>query len=94
MPSSSFNTDRKRPLIERLPELETRAVRRKQLGTLRDKTDRITAMSGFIAGLIGADVEHSERAGLLSKCDLMTSMVFEFYRHPGCDGHALRSPGR
>ncbi len=49
-----------------------------QLGTLRDKTDRIQALAGWIAGQIGADVNHATRAGLLSKCDLMTNMVFEF----------------
>ncbi len=88
-----FNTDRKRPLIERLPELET-VLFQKQLGTLRDKTDRITAMSGFIANLIGADAEHAERAGLLSKCDLMTSMVFEFTDTQGVMGmHYARLDG-
>ncbi len=49
-----------------------------QLGTLRDKTDRIQALAGWITGQIGADVNHATRAGLLSKCDLMTNMVFEF----------------
>ncbi|MFZ6043773.1 glycine--tRNA ligase subunit beta, partial [Vibrio natriegens] len=37
-----FNTDRKRPLVERLSELDN-VLFQKQLGTLRDKTDRITA---------------------------------------------------
>lgn len=88
-----FNTDRKRPLVERLPELET-VLFQKQLGTLRDKTDRITAMSGYIAELIGANVEHAERAGLLSKCDLMTSMVFEFTDTQGVMGmHYARLDG-
>ncbi|WP_108648891.1 glycine--tRNA ligase subunit beta [Dongshaea marina] len=88
-----FNTDRKRPLIERLPELES-VLFQKQLGTLRDKTDRITAMAGFIAGKIGANVEHAERAGLLSKCDLMTSMVFEFTDTQGVMGmHYARHDG-
>ncbi|CAM3090839.1 glycine--tRNA ligase subunit beta [Vibrio mytili] len=80
-----FNTDRKRPLIDRLPELET-AIFQKQLGTIKDKTDRITALAGYIAKQIGADVEKTTRAGLLAKCDLMTSMVFEFTDTQGVMG--------
>lgn len=88
-----FNTDRKRPLIERLSELDN-VLFQKQLGSLRDKTDRITALSGYIAQQIGADVEHAERAGLLSKCDLMTSMVFEFTDTQGVMGmHYARHDG-
>ncbi|MEJ2766812.1 glycine--tRNA ligase subunit beta [Photobacterium sp. MCCC 1A19761] len=88
-----FNTDRKRPLVERLSELDS-VLFQKQLGTLRDKTDRITALSGYIAQRIGADVEHAERAGLLSKCDLMTSMVFEFTDTQGVMGmHYARHDG-
>ncbi|WP_339387236.1 glycine--tRNA ligase subunit beta [Vibrio caribbeanicus] len=80
-----FNTDRKRPLIDRLPELDS-AIFQKQLGTIKDKTDRITELAGYIANKIGADVEKSERAGLLAKCDLMTSMVFEFTDTQGVMG--------
>lgn len=88
-----FNTDRKRPLVDRLHELDS-VLFQKQLGTLRDKTDRITAMSGYIAQQIGADIEHAERAGLLSKCDLMTSMVFEFTDTQGVMGmHYARLDG-
>ncbi|UTV27774.1 glycine--tRNA ligase subunit beta [Photobacterium atrarenae] len=88
-----FNTDRKRPLVERLSELDS-VLFQKQLGTLRDKTDRITALAGYIAQHIGADVEHAERAGLLSKCDLMTSMVFEFTDTQGVMGmHYARHDG-
>ncbi len=80
-----FNTDRKRPLIDRLPELE-QAIFQKQLGTIKDKTDRITALSGYIAKQIDADVEKASRAALLAKCDLMTSMVFEFTDTQGVMG--------
>ncbi|NOH35206.1 glycine--tRNA ligase subunit beta [Vibrio chagasii] len=80
-----FNTDRKRPLIDRLPELD-QAIFQKQLGTIKDKTDRITELAGYIAEQIDADVEKSKRAGLLAKCDLMTSMVFEFTDTQGVMG--------
>ncbi len=69
-----FNTDRKKRLEDHLPRLQT-VLFQQQLGTLRDKTDRIQALAGWIAGQIGADVNHATRAGLLSKCDLMTNMV-------------------
>ena len=65
-----------------------------QLGTLRDKTDRIAELSGWIAREIGADVNHATRAGLLSKCDLMTNMVFEFTDTQGVMGmHYARHDG-
>ena len=88
-----FNTDRKRPLIDRLPELET-AIFQKQLGTIKDKTDRITELAGYIAEKIDADVTNAKRAGLLAKCDLMTSMVFEFTDTQGVMGmHYARHDG-
>ncbi|MCH6025162.1 glycine--tRNA ligase subunit beta, partial [Salmonella enterica] len=69
-----FNTDLKSKLIDRLPQLET-AIFQQKLGTIKDKTDRITELAGYIAEQIGADVAQAKRAGLLAKCDLMTSMV-------------------
>jgi glycyl-tRNA synthetase beta chain len=88
-----FNTDRKKRLEDNLPRLET-VLFQKQLGTLRDKTDRIEALSGWIARQIGADVTHATRAGLLSKCDLMTNMVFEFTDTQGVMGmHYARHDG-
>ncbi|EJL6277963.1 glycine--tRNA ligase subunit beta [Vibrio cholerae] len=88
-----FNTDHKRPLVDRLPLLEN-AIFQQQLGTIKDKTDRITELAGYIAEQIGADVEKSKRAGLLAKCDLMTSMVFEFTDTQGVMGmHYARHDG-
>ena len=88
-----FNNDRKKRLEENLPRLET-VLFQKELGTLRDKTDRIQALAGWIAAQIGADVNHATRAGLLSKCDLMTNMVFEFTDTQGVMGmHYARHDG-
>ncbi|KAB8310374.1 glycine--tRNA ligase subunit beta [Erwinia endophytica] len=88
-----FNTDRKKRLEDNLPRLET-VLFQKELGTLRDKTDRIQALAGWIAGQTGADVNHATRAGLLSKCDLMTNMVFEFTDTQGVMGmHYARYDG-
>ncbi|MCK3654850.1 glycine--tRNA ligase subunit beta [Pasteurellaceae bacterium Macca] len=88
-----FKTDLKQRLADQLPRLET-VLFQQQLGTLRDKTDRIEQLSGFIAEQIGADVANAKRAGLLSKCDLMTNMVFEFTDTQGVMGmHYARHDG-
>ncbi|EJD6047934.1 glycine--tRNA ligase subunit beta [Providencia rettgeri] len=88
-----FKTDRKQRLEDNLPRLET-VLFQKQLGTLRDKTDRLEALAGWIASKIGADVNHATRAGLLAKCDLMTNMVFEFTDTQGVMGmHYARHDG-
>lgn len=88
-----FKTDLKQKLEEQLPRLET-VLFQQQLGTLRDKTARIEALAGEIAAQIGADQTKAKRAGLLSKCDLMTNMVFEFTDTQGVMGmHYARADG-
>ncbi|QEH44446.1 glycine--tRNA ligase subunit beta [Aggregatibacter actinomycetemcomitans] len=88
-----FKTDLKQKLVDRLPRLET-VLFQQQLGTLRDKTDRIEQLAGAIAKQIGADEAKAKRAGLLSKCDLMTNMVFEFTDTQGVMGmHYARHDG-
>lgn len=88
-----FNTDRKQKLAERLDSLKT-VLFQQQLGTLAEKSERISKVAGFIAGKIGADVAAAERAGLLSKTDLMTNMVGEFPEVQGIMGmHYARLDG-
>ena len=88
-----FKTDLKQKLVDRLPRLET-VLFQQQLGTLKDKTDRIEQLAGEIAKQIGADEAKARRAGLLSKCDLMTNMVFEFTDTQGVMGmHYARHDG-
>ena len=88
-----FKTDLKQKLVDRLPRLET-VLFQQQLGTLKDKTDRIEQLAGEIAKQIGADEAKAKRAGLLSKCDLMTNMVFEFTDTQGVmDMHYARHDG-
>ena len=72
-----FNSDKKSSLESRLESLSS-VLFQKQLGTLKDKSDRIATLAGFIAGKIGANDALAHRAGLLSKTDLMTNMVMEF----------------
>ena len=88
-----FKTDLKQKLVDRLPRLET-VLFQQQLGTLKDKTNRIEQLAGEIAKQIGADEAKAKRAGLLSKCDLMTNMVFEFTDTQGVMGmHYARNDG-
>lgn len=72
-----FNTDKKKTLASRLESLGT-VLFQKQLGTLKEKSERIAELAEDIAVQIGADNSHAKRAGLLSKTDLMTEMVLEF----------------
>ena len=72
-----FETDKKKTLESRLASLST-VLFQKQLGTLKEKSERISEVAKDIAVLIQADPNHAQRAGLLSKTDLMTEMVMEF----------------
>jgi glycyl-tRNA synthetase beta chain len=88
-----FNTDKKHSLESRLPSLET-VVFQQQLGTLRARVERISALAGFIAEGMGANAMDAARAGLLSKADLMTNMVMEFTDTQGTMGmHYARLDG-
>jgi glycyl-tRNA synthetase beta chain len=72
-----FETDKKKTLASRLESLST-VLFQKQLGTLKEKSERISNVAEDIALQIKADTKHAQRAGLLSKTDLMTEMVMEF----------------
>jgi len=88
-----FNTDKKNTLESRLPSLET-VLFQQQLGTLKDKVTRISALAAFIAEQTGANAVDAARAGLLSKTDLMTNMVMEFTDTQGTMGmHYARLDG-
>lgn len=88
-----FKTDRKTKLVERLDSLKT-VLFQQQLGTLAEKSERISTVAGFIAQKIGAEQAAAERAGLLSKTDLMTNMVGEFPEVQGIMGmHYARLDG-
>lgn len=88
-----FETDKKNSLESRLSSLET-VVFQKQLGTIKQRVERISAMAAYIATSIGANSEEAARAGLLSKSDLMTNMVMEFTDLQGTMGmHYARLNG-
>src|SRR5690606_41430356 len=81
-----FAQDRKQSLADRREKLKT-VVFQQQLGTLHDKTERVTALSRHIAEALGKNIELAERAAQLAKCDLMTSMVYEFAELQGIMGY-------
>ncbi|WP_372627626.1 glycine--tRNA ligase subunit beta [Arsukibacterium sp.] len=88
-----FKTDRKTKLVERLESLKT-VLFQQQLGTLAEKSERISKVAAFVATKIGAEAAAAERAGLLSKTDLMTNMVGEFPEVQGIMGmHYARLDG-
>lgn len=88
-----FETDKKQPLESRIDKLKS-VVFQQQLGTLYEKTLRIEGLAAAIAELIGGDAEYARRAAQLSKCDLMTDMVFEFTELQGLMGyHYARHDG-
>ena len=75
-----FDSDRQRRLESRLEGLGDVIFQRK-LGTLRAKSERVSELAGRLARAMGGSedaVAHARRAGLLSKCDLLTEMVGEF----------------
>ncbi|TCN86753.1 glycine--tRNA ligase subunit beta [Shewanella fodinae] len=88
-----FNTDKKHTLASRIDSLDS-VIFQKQLGTLKDRVQRISQVAGFIAAGIDANETDAKRAGLLSKTDLMTNMVMEFTDTQGTMGmHYARLDG-
>lgn len=81
-----FETDKKSSLEQRVPKLET-VVFQKQLGTLRDKTDRVAKLAAELATRMDTPAELAARAALLSKTDLLTEMVLEFADMQGIAGY-------
>ena len=77
-----WSQDRKTSLADRTESLGT-VVFQKQLGTLLDKSRRVSKIAVAIADHLQGDTQQALRAAVLSKCDLMTEMVGEF---PGLQG--------
>jgi glycyl-tRNA synthetase beta chain len=80
-----YSTDLKTPLAARREKLKT-IVFQAQLGTLFEKTERVAKLAAHIAGKIGGNTGWAERAGQLSKCDLLSDMVQEFDSMQGIAG--------
>ncbi len=77
-----WKQDLKKPLDDHVGELKA-VVFQKRLGTLYEKSQRISRLAGTIAAQLDLDPALTARAAHLCKCDLMTHMVGEF---PGLQG--------
>lgn len=80
-----YAADRKIPLAARREAL-AKVTFQAQLGTLDDKTARVTALAVQIARIAGLDPAAAQRAAELAKCDLVTAMVGEFPELQGVMG--------
>lgn len=80
-----FEQDKKKPLAERVPLLAN-VVYHNKLGSALQRVERVEALAGAIASLIGADAALAKRAARLSKADLITDMVGEFPELQGTMG--------
>ncbi len=80
-----WNQDRKQALAGRAEQLNTVTFQQK-LGSLGDKQLRIERIATAIAGQLGFNNEYAQRAAALCKCDLLTSMVYEFPELQGIMG--------
>jgi glycyl-tRNA synthetase beta chain len=80
-----WEQDRKQPLADRRPALDTMTFQVK-LGSLGDKTRRVRSLAGEIAAAGVGDRLEAERAAELCKCDLLTAMVGEFPELQGIMG--------
>jgi len=72
-----YETDRKTRLEDRIDRLKP-IVFQEKLGSLYDKSVRVSALAEKIAGAIGSDPVLAKRAAMLAKTDLVTEMVLEF----------------
>ena len=90
-----FHEDLKTPLAERRSVLQG-IVFQEGLGTLYDKSERVSCLAGEVAAAMGEGEENvrlARRAGVLCKCDLPSEIVGEFPELQGIMGaeYARRS---
>ena len=90
-----YDNDIKQSLESFLPQLET-VTFQEDLGSLRKKVDRICSVAGRISKQLNLEFqqqEHIQRAALLCKADLVSSMVYEFPELQGIMGqkYAVKS---
>jgi glycyl-tRNA synthetase beta chain len=77
--------DKKQPLDSLIPLLD-RVIFQKEIGTVGDKSRRISVISEKLGDILALNPKFASRAALLSKCDLMTLMVGEFPELQGTMG--------
>ncbi len=72
-----WEQDNKKKLEDHIESLD-KVVFQNKLGSVGDKSRRVASIAESIAKALGENTGYARRAGLLSKCDLMTEMVCEF----------------
>ena len=80
-----FDTDRKTPLHQRVPQLAS-IVYHNKLGTQLQRVTRVQKIAAWLANALQADSALAERAAMLAKADLNTNMVGEFPELQGIMG--------
>ncbi len=80
-----YRQDLQHPLTEFAHRL-TDVIFQERLGSLADKTQRITALAAMIAQRLGEDVDAARRAAALAKADLLSGLVGEFPELQGIMG--------
>jgi glycyl-tRNA synthetase beta chain len=80
-----YEQDQKKTLAERVPLLAN-VVYHNKLGNQLQRTERVRALAGTIATLLGGDAALAQRGALLAKADLLTDMVGEFPELQGIMG--------
>ncbi len=80
-----FEMDRKTPLAARVDGLAN-SVYHNKLGSQRERIERVRHVARYLAGQLGANEQHADRAALLAKADLSSNMVAEFPELQGIMG--------
>jgi glycyl-tRNA synthetase beta chain len=80
-----YQQDKKQSLASRRDKLKT-VIFQQQLGTVFEKSERVASLAAHIARELGTSEDKALRAARLGKCDLLTSMVYEFAELQGIMG--------
>lgn len=81
-----FDTDKKTTLASKRDQLKN-VIFQAKLGTVYEKTERITQLAKAIAEQLSVNIDHVVRASELCKCDLVSEMVYEFSDMQGIAGY-------
>src|SRR5690606_39326823 len=80
-----YEMDRKQALAERVDALSD-SVYHNKLGSQQQRTERVRAITRYLADRLKADANLADRAAQLAKADLVTNMVAEFPELQGVMG--------
>ncbi len=81
-----YESDLKTPLAAKIEKLKT-IIFQAQLGTVYDKSERVSRLAVYMADQFDGDIPSCKRAASLAKCDLLTDMVGEFADLQGLMGY-------